>query len=194
LFVVSAFTNVPDERKKISNKLYSFSVPENWKPNLPPGESGDGFIPKERDAYKYHLYYLSWNSPSKSDENLISLNIESYKRLDNQSIAIKEIEDVEMEKMKQAEKKGYLKILERKEVSAKANQKRFIIKEESKVFDVQKGERMVKHSKIYLLQKKGNIVHCVHIFVNEEQYLLPETQGVINDILHSFSVNSNKSK
>ncbi|GHT49424.1 hypothetical protein FACS189474_3250 [Bacteroidia bacterium] len=187
-----SFTNSNYEKKKISNKLYSFSVPENWTPNLPPEISDDGFTPGERDAYKYHLYYLLWSNSSKNLNRFISLFIESYNRLDNQPLSIKEIEDVEMDKMKLTEKSGNLKILERKEIKGKSGQKRFIIKEESIEIDVKKGGKMVKHSRIYLLQKNGNIVHCACIFVPEEYYLLPETQGVIDDILDSFSVNSGK--
>jgi hypothetical protein len=187
LFVASAFTDVNNEKKTISNKLYSFSVPENWEANYPPGLSGDGLTPSERDANGYHLYYLSWKTIEKKEDfsNGILLVIASFKRLDNQPLSIENIEEIENHKMGN-------EFLEKKEISAKPHQKKFIIKSMNTIMDVKKGTWKEKQTQVFLFHNTGNILHCVNISVNEDRYQLPETQKTINEILDSFSVKSGK--
>jgi hypothetical protein len=133
---------------------------------------------------------LAWRSPVKSDEDFfkaINIIVRSYERLDKQPISIEEIEDSELKTLKSLEDIG-VKISNRKDIKAKANQKRFTIKKITKGFSVEKGEITLRGTTTYLLQKNGDIVHLVDIFVVEDQYLLPETQKIINEILDSFKV------
>jgi hypothetical protein len=193
LLAIYSFTDNDSGKKKISNQLYSFFVPQNWEPYHPGGVTGDGSIPQERDVDVYHLYFLAWRTPVHNDEefsNSILLNIETYERRDSVSVSIKEVEELVWFRIKETEARGQLNILDIKEFGAKVNQKKFIIKEESEEISVKTGKNRIKHSRIFLLHKHKDRVHCVTIFVNESQYLLPETQVMVKEILDSFSTNS----
>jgi hypothetical protein len=178
LFTICSFTDSKDKNIKISNKLYSLSVPSNWDPFII-GNS-DGYIPGERDLRLYHLYYLGWHTPIKSKDdipNIINLSIESYRSKDRPSISIQEIDEIETSRV--------VGLIDKTYISQNDSQKRFIITNQSQEPD----GSTAKYYSVYALYKSKNIVHCVKINSRENQYILPETQKIINDILNSFSVN-----
>ena len=189
LFSFCSFVNASDQWKTVKNELYSFSVPSNWERSSPLGIGKDEFTPSERKTNTFHRYFLSWSSPiiNGNFSELISINIESYKRLDNKALSIVDIEKSEMSKLEKA-----TKILSRKEISASSGEKRFIINEISTTISMKSESRKEQNYRIYLLSQAGNMVHCLVVFTSEKIYLLPETQQVINEILDSFTINSSK--
>jgi hypothetical protein len=189
LLSLCSLTAKEPDRKKVSNKIYSFSVPSNWKQSYP--EDGDG-IPGERDAHiptggntvAFHLYALAMKSPYKNATEFfdgIGLSIQSYERKDGGDLSIDEIKNIETSGLKPPE----VTVLEEREIAADATQKRFVLTEISDEASVTTGTRKVKHCRFYLLYKGGKTVHCMEIFLRESR-LNPESQAVINDILDSF--------
>jgi hypothetical protein len=190
LAVFYSFTENENEKKKISNQLYSFSVPSDWECAIPGRTNECCSKPMERDAHIYHLYYLSWRSPVKNEDeffNSISLHIETYQRLDGLPATIEEIEEIELSRLKQAEIDGDAKIIDKKDIYSGKKQKRFIVVKESKSISAKKGISMDKNVTVYLLYKSKNAVHFVRLFTGESKYQFPETKKIINDILDSFS-------
>lgn len=79
--------------RKIENSLYTLELPLSWVPMQ--GMPGDGTKPGEREARGYHLYYLAWQTPVKSKEdipNCIGIDIQTYRKLDNGLLSVKDIE------------------------------------------------------------------------------------------------------
>jgi hypothetical protein len=191
LLIICSFANGSYDRKKISNKLYSFSVPSDWESCA--SESSDGSVPKEREATNpatnvgFHLYYLAWSSPRDKDNffNTTGLYIQSYQRKDDVPLRMDEIEEEVIAGLKIAD----VTIIERKDLSKNAHQKRFMLTQMET--ELEGGiTRKVKRRSVYLLHENGNIVHCLQISLRESQYLLPESQVIVQDILDSFAVNS----
>ena len=186
LIFVCSFTNNNLEKKKISNQLYSFSIPSDWECGHP-GKIEDCSVPIERKDSLYHIYYLQWRSPSWDAPFWI--NIESYQRLDGKLITIEEIEANIITRETLIASSNNLNNFNKVEVSNTANQKRFIIKKESIEINVRTGKKTVIVSEVYLLYKSKDKVHCLRIFVHDEQYILPDIQLLVNEILDSFIAN-----
>jgi hypothetical protein len=179
ILAVYSFANGGNDKKRISNHLYSFSVPAHWEPAT--GMTGDGTVPGERDMGPYHLYHLQWSTPIKRIEDIpqtIGVFIESYERIDKSPVSLKEIEALELLKLDKASE-----LLRKEVIYEDAIQKRFMILKNSKEMD----GRTVKYRVNYLLYKNGDMVHCITVSSSEEQYLFPETPVVVKDILDSFS-------
>jgi hypothetical protein len=179
ILTVYSFASGEGDKKKISNHLYSFSVPAHWEPAT--GMTGDGTIPGERNMGPYHLYYLQWNTPIKRIEDIpgtVGVFIESYQRIDKLPISLGEIEALELLKLDKASK-----FLSKEVIYEDTIQKRFMILTNSKEMD----GRMVKYRVNYLLHRNGDIVHCMTISSSEKQYLFPGTSVIAKDILDSFS-------
>lgn len=178
LFTVCSFTDGDNNKKKISNNLYSFYIPSHWEPAN--GIAGDGTVPGERDIEGYHLYYMMWTTPIRSAQDAhstIGLFIESYQRKKDPAVSIEEIEKLEMSKIQ-----GSTKLISKEVIDEKVDQKRFIITKLSREMD----GSMVQYLMIYLLYKSGNITHCITISSSKTHYLLPETQVLVKEILDSF--------
>ena len=93
---ICSFTDSRSEMKKISNQLYSFSIPTDWKCGL--GGNVKDCEPVEREERKlYHLYNLQWESP---DRNFLMV-IQTFQRLDGMQVTIEEIESLIMDNTKQ---------------------------------------------------------------------------------------------
>ena len=186
IITVCSFTDDNYEKKKISNPLYSLSIPIDWE-CAHPGNIKDCSTPLERNDPWYHLYYLQWRSPAK--DSFFSVSVETYQRLDSATVTIEEVEAIILKNKQAAENTSTSKKFEKQElVSDKANQKRFIIQTESVAINVTTGKHTERSNWIYLLHKSPNKVHCVTIFVEESQYVFPKTQELVNDILDSFIV------
>jgi hypothetical protein len=188
LLVICSFANGSHDRKIISNKLYSFSVPPDWESIE--SESSDGSVPKERDAtypanVRFHLYYLAWSSPISKDNfsSTTGLHIQSYQRKDGVPVRMDEIEEVVIYGLKMAME--HVTILEKTDLSENVHQKRFMLT--TMETELEGGmAKKVKRRSIYLLHENGGIVHCLQISLRDSQYLLPESQVIIQDILDSF--------
>jgi len=183
-----SFTKSNYEKKKIDNKLYSFSVPADWECGIPEKvKDCDCSAPFERDVriytdYLYHLYYLQWRSPDK-DSN-ISVVIQTYQRKDSVPVTIKEIEFIIRETNKQVD---FIREIDKKDSIYKKNQKRIIIKKKDEILNVITGNKLVNSYQTYSLVESKGRVHCLCIYAEEKKYLLPEIQQIIKDILNSFT-------
>jgi hypothetical protein len=187
LLALCSFTNDANE-KRISNKLYSFSVPSDWKPFVT--DKTDGFVPGERDTRLWHLHYLAWETPVQSDgdfSKVMGINIQSYQRIDGAPISLAELEDIEMSRYKAPDES--LSVLDKTELPVKPNQRGYVLKTKEIAIDRGAVTHHISYG-VYMLCKGKDIVHCVSIRASESQYLLPETQTIIKDILDSFSVNN----
>jgi len=186
LIFVCSFTTNSLEKKRISNHLYTFSIPSDWECGHP-GKIEDCSVPIERKDSLYHIYYLQWRSPSWDAPFWI--NIKSYQRLDGKLIMIEEIEANIIARETLIASSNNLNNFNKVEVSNTANQKRFIIKKESIETNVKTGKKTVIISEVNLLFKSKDKVHHLSLYVLDEQYILPEIQLLINEILDSFIVN-----
>jgi len=187
VLVLCSFTK--ESKKKITNKLYSINVPSDWAPNYPGRSIGDGSIPKERDANGFHLYFFSWSTPVDNDEdfkNMVSLNIESYKRNKGKSVTIKEVEEISQNFINQTVADGSLKIIRRKDLVTK-NGKKFFVLELSGQYKTLNAISWVKTDRYFYFAKKNDIVHKIEITMPSQLSSISKKE-IVESLIDSFTV------
>lgn len=185
--VLCSFTK--ESHKKISNRLYSFTVPSDWAPNYPGRLIGDGSTPKERDVNGFHLYYLSWSTPVDNNEdfkNMVALNIESYKRNKGKSVTIKEVEEISQNFINQSVADGSLKIINRKNLVTK-NGKKYFVLELSDQYKTLNTISWVKKDRYFYFAKKNDIVHKIEISMPSQLSSITKKE-LVENIIDSFTV------
>lgn len=185
VLVLCSFTK--DSQKKISNRLYSFTVPSDWAPNYPGRLIGDGSMPKERYANGFHLYYLSWSTPVENDEdfkNMIGLTIESYKRIKGKSVTVKDVEEISQNFINQSVADGSLKIINRKYLVTKKGKKYFVL-ELSDQYRTLNAISWVKKDRYFYFTKKNEIVHKIEISMPSQLSSISKKE-IVENIIDSF--------
>ncbi|MDR1368959.1 MAG: hypothetical protein LBJ72_02360 [Dysgonamonadaceae bacterium] len=184
-----SFTNNGNyEKKKISNKMYSFTIPSDWEHNNSSDktENPDTFEPKGRDVGKYWVYYLSWGSP-KTKTNFferINLYIESHKMKDGSQIPVNEADEKLMRGLRT---NSYISSIDRKELPCKkSKQKRFTLTTVENAISQTKYVT-AKSRSFYLIQESNGITHRVVLSMSEEVSQLPGSEKLAQDIFDSFS-------
>lgn len=176
----------PQGKRKISNKLYSITLPSDWKPAQQ--IKGDGTVPEERtekDPGLYHLSCIQWGSTSKDFFKRISLYIQGYKRKDGTPLSVNEIEKKDMRIHESVGKN-----VKRTDLKTKANQRRYmIIKEEMALFGNQRKYQPVRNFCLIEKSKSGS-VYLLHLSLREDVYQEPGVSKMINEILDSFFINN----
>jgi hypothetical protein len=187
VLVLCSFTK--ESKKKITNKLYSINVPSDWAPNYPGRLLGDGSIPMENDANGFHLYFFSWSSPIENDEdfkNMVSVNIESYKRNKGKSVTIKEVEEISQNFINQTVSDGSLKIIRRKNLITKNGRKYFVL-ELSDQYKTLNAISWVKSDRYYYFAKKNDIVHKIEITMPSQLSSISKKE-IVESLIDSFTV------
>lgn len=169
------------EKRKISNELYSITIPSDWTPVQ---DIGDGIIPKERNGGPYHLYYIGWRAKrAEIIENTMFFYIQSYRKLDGSPLSIKEVEDMNLA----VNKTEYVRNAKLTDLKAKPGQRRYMVAKEE--LSIPRGFRKCRN--LCLIQKGLDVVHYLMISLSEDVYQKqPGVQKLINEILDSFVVNS----
>ena len=164
--------------RKIENSLYTLELPVSWVPMQ--GMPGDGTKPGEREARGYRLYYFAWQTPVKSKEeipNCIGIDIQTYRKLDNSSLSVKDIEESVVAPVSRI----------RNEISSSKDELCIVVLKDSKEMD----GSIIKYRRYYLLKQAGMGVHCVQISLRDELVKdKPATDALIKRILDSFTVKS----
>lgn len=179
LLTLCSFTH--QREIKISNKLYSITLPSDWKPA--PHIKGDGTVPIERtegEGGKYHLSSIQWGSASEDFYKRITIFIQGYKRKDGAPLSVNDIEKQDMKRHLNLAKNA-----KKTDLKTKTNQRRYmIVKEEADLFG--------KHHHIRnfcLIEKSKDAVYLVNLALEEDIYQKPGVQKMINEILDSFMLN-----
>lgn len=180
LLSLCSFTTNSDNqgKRKISNQLYSITLPSDWKPAQ--HIKGDGAIPEERTEGGKGLYHLSciqWSSISENFYKRISIYIQGYKRKDGTPLSVNDIEKKDMTRHKELAKNA-----KRTDLKAKANQRRYmIVKKEPDLFGKYHHVR-----NFCLIEKSKGSVYLLNLALEEDVYQKPGVAKMINEILDSF--------
>ena len=159
--------------QRIENTLYSLVVPSDWEPR----NGSPRMEPGRREARGFELRYLAWNTPIRKLEDMpktIGLDIQSYRKLDDGSITISELEKLTI-----------FNVRSREVLFSSDDELRLSILKDSREMD----GSIEHYRKFYLMRRNGKQIHQLYISLTEEHYRSnPEIKDMIKKILDSFTV------
>ena len=187
LLTMSAPTLAKDKtgkaEKVIENKLYSITLPGDWKPGSLQKKDG---TPYERNADPYHLYVFQWNSPKKG--NLFDgygIFLQSYERRDGKAVTMADME----EEIRRNNSISGVSNVKRTELKAKPGQKLILITRKGQNYSEDKGWIYLQERIYYLIQPDDKRMHLLKLFVNEDFYQgQSDAEKLIQKIFASFRV------
>ena len=174
------------DKRTVSNRLYTVSIPADWIP-FPPG-AGDGITPDERTTRqepRIRIFTIHWHSPldGNTPTDGYDFVVQSFRREDGQDIPLSEMARlIKLNSQPSAEVKNVTQT----PLEGKPGQERYLVEREGTVLSPA-GSNMRQERIYYLIQTTGKTAHLMQIYVTEsfcQQH--PEAEQAIEEVMDSF--------